>query len=312
MAAVDIVNVSVLENPATFTSPIQFEITYEVREALEDDIEWKVTYVGSAEDESYDQDLDVVLLPADAVGRFGFVLQVDAPKFELLPEEDVLGVTIILLSCSYKDKEFIRVGYYVNNEYVDPELAENPPAHALVHKIVRNIGADQPRVTKFPHKFDFVGDATTVDGQSAKCMTDMDMDMDEPYWGNNEEAKNTSNVPMICAMCQKDSFYIKQVPVQGYILCTGAVHVKPCSHRGRLPSQLNNMPMRKFHGEVSGGSFHESVPEQPYLCLKVRVTGQHPRALLAATALSSVTFEVVHWYVSAPGFRSALTMPLPC
>lgn len=33
----------------------------------------------------------------------------------------------MLLTCSYRQQEFIRVGYYVNNEYVDPEVRENPP-----------------------------------------------------------------------------------------------------------------------------------------------------------------------------------------
>uniref|UniRef100_A0A7S0ZH16 Anti-silencing function protein 1 n=1 Tax=Timspurckia oligopyrenoides TaxID=708627 RepID=A0A7S0ZH16_9RHOD len=162
MAAVDIFNVNVLDNPALFMHPLSFEITYEVREPLIEDIEWKVVYVGSAEDESYDQELESVLLPADTMGRFGFVLQVDAPRVEKLPVDDILGVTVILLSCSYKEKEFIRVGYYVNNEYTDPELIENPPATPQIDKLYRNIGADQPRVTKFAHKFDFSSDETPV------------------------------------------------------------------------------------------------------------------------------------------------------
>ena len=41
---------------------------------------------------------------------------------------DAVGVTVVLLTCSYRTKEFIRVGYYVNNEYNDPELKENPPS----------------------------------------------------------------------------------------------------------------------------------------------------------------------------------------
>ena len=34
----------------------------------------------------------------------------------------------MLLTCSYKSQEFIRVGYYVNNEYADPDMKENPPS----------------------------------------------------------------------------------------------------------------------------------------------------------------------------------------
>lgn len=36
MAAVDIYDVKVLENPAMFSTPLQFEITYEVRETLKE------------------------------------------------------------------------------------------------------------------------------------------------------------------------------------------------------------------------------------------------------------------------------------
>lgn len=119
------------------------------------DIEWKVIYVGSAEDETHDQELDAVLLPASNPGRFKFVLQVDSPKPSLIPPSDLIGVTIILLTCSYKDAEFVRVGYYVSNEYPTPELNETPPSTPMVDQIKRTIASHDPRVTKFPHKFDF-------------------------------------------------------------------------------------------------------------------------------------------------------------
>lgn len=112
-------------------------------------------YVGSAEDESRDQELDAVLLPADNPGRFRFVLQVDAPKPSLIPSGDITGVTIVLLTCSYLNAEFVRVGYYVSNEYPTPELNENPPPTPVVADLTRQIAAHDPRVTKFPHKFDF-------------------------------------------------------------------------------------------------------------------------------------------------------------
>ncbi len=75
--------------------------------------------------------------------------QAPAPKKELLPEEDVLGVTVVLLICSYRDKEFVRVGYYVNNEYKDEEMKANPPSSVDFPAISRSILADKPRVTRF-------------------------------------------------------------------------------------------------------------------------------------------------------------------
>ena len=50
-------------------------------------------------------------------------------------------------------QEFIRVGYYVNNDYDDEQLREEPPTKVLVDRVQRNILADKPRVTKFPINF---------------------------------------------------------------------------------------------------------------------------------------------------------------
>ena len=48
MAAVSLLNVAVRNNPAPFTAPYEFEITFECLEQLSKDLEWKLTYVGSA------------------------------------------------------------------------------------------------------------------------------------------------------------------------------------------------------------------------------------------------------------------------
>ena len=58
---------------------------------------------------------------------FVFFKQADAPNTGLIPESDAVGVTVVLITCTYRGQEFIRIGYYVNNEYTDPELRENPP-----------------------------------------------------------------------------------------------------------------------------------------------------------------------------------------
>lgn len=55
-----------------------------------------------------------------------------------IPREDVVGVTVVLLTCSYRQQEFIRVGYYVNNEYMDPEIRENPPQEPDFDKVFSN------------------------------------------------------------------------------------------------------------------------------------------------------------------------------
>ena len=112
MAAINITNVQVLDNPTIFTNPFQFEIEYECLYDLKDDLEWKLIYVGSAETEKHDQVLDSVLVGPVYAGGYRFVFQANPPDVSKLPTEDVVGVTVVFLSCSYRGEEFIRVGYY--------------------------------------------------------------------------------------------------------------------------------------------------------------------------------------------------------
>lgn len=144
-----------MDNPAQFHSPFSFEITFECLLPLEEDLEWKVLYVGSAEDTTHDQVLDEILLGPIPVGINKFILQADAPDISQIPNEDILGVTVVLVTCSYREKEFVRVGYYVNNEY-DDEMYDDgttvggPPKPLDMNKVRRIVLADKPRVTRFP------------------------------------------------------------------------------------------------------------------------------------------------------------------
>ncbi|KAK8758754.1 histone chaperone asf1 [Amblyomma americanum] len=154
MAKVHVCNVVVLDNPSLFFNPFQFEITFECIEDLKEDLEWKIIYVGSAESEDYDQILDTVFVGPVPEGRHMFVFQADPPDPNKIPVQDAVGVTVVLLTCSYRGKEFIRVGYYVNNEYTDPELKENPPSTPQFDRLQRNILATNPRVTRFKIDWD--------------------------------------------------------------------------------------------------------------------------------------------------------------
>lgn len=168
MAKVQVTNVTVLDNPANFLNPFQFEITFECAENLTEDLEWKIIYVGSAETEDYDQTLDSVLVGPVSQGRHMFVFQAEPPKPALIPQGDILGVTVVLITCSYRSQEFIRVGYYVNNEYSDPELiecneSEKQPTVPQFDKVMRNILHSKPRVTRFTIDWD---DPPLVDSEN--------------------------------------------------------------------------------------------------------------------------------------------------
>ena len=77
--------------------------------------------MGSVESESYDQVLDSVMVGPVPKGVSQFIFDAPAPDWTKMPKNQILGVTVLFLSCLFKDKEFLRIGYYVHNEYDDPD-----------------------------------------------------------------------------------------------------------------------------------------------------------------------------------------------
>jgi histone chaperone ASF1 len=94
--------------------------------------------------------------------------QAPAPAADLIPDkvivlhssrelnrtsQDLLDVTVLLLTCSCKNQEFIRIGYYVNNDFgSNQQLVENPPEQVRPHlKDIRReiVNRENPRVTRF-------------------------------------------------------------------------------------------------------------------------------------------------------------------
>ena len=83
------------------------------------------------------------------------VLQASPPDLLKIPADDRLGVTAVIVTCSYREKEFIRVGYYVNNELLVPVAeGEEVPVPVDPSLLRRNVLVDQPRVTRFPISWD--------------------------------------------------------------------------------------------------------------------------------------------------------------
>ncbi|CAG8435347.1 7500_t:CDS:2 [Funneliformis mosseae] len=150
MSVVNIINIKVINNPTLFTADYQFEITFECISELVD---------GSSESKEYDQVLDSIMVGPVPPGVNQFIFQAPAPNPDRIPPSDLLDVTVIIITCSYRDQEFVRVGYYVNNEYIEEELRENPPDKVIFDKLYRNILADKPRVTRMPIKWDDLRDS---------------------------------------------------------------------------------------------------------------------------------------------------------
>ncbi|EGF82969.1 hypothetical protein BATDEDRAFT_8712, partial [Batrachochytrium dendrobatidis JAM81] len=148
----------VLNDPAPFLAPLQFEITFEVVSEVKEDLEFKVIYVGSAQTQEFDQILESVMVGPVPVGVSKFVLEAPAPNPDKIPRTDALGVTVLFLSVLYMGREFVRVGYYVNNSVMDESLVElydpeNPPTTIDFNVLKRSILAEKPKVTRFQIKW---------------------------------------------------------------------------------------------------------------------------------------------------------------
>ncbi|RPB25485.1 histone deposition protein Asf1 [Terfezia boudieri ATCC MYA-4762] len=154
MSIISLLNVNVLNNPANFMDKYQFEITFECLEQLSKDLEFKLTYVGSATSSEHDQELDSLFVGPIPVGVNKFIFEADPPNLSRIPSSEILGVTVLLLTAAYDGREFVRVGYYTNNEYDSEEMNKEPPNKPAVERIVRNVLAEKPRVTRFAIKWD--------------------------------------------------------------------------------------------------------------------------------------------------------------
>jgi histone chaperone ASF1 len=90
------------------------------------------------------------------LGVCSFDLVVDSPDPAKIPNDEFLGVTVVMVQALYKGKEFVRVGYYVKVEYADEKLRDEPPAveRPDVELLQRNILANEPRVTRYLIEWD--------------------------------------------------------------------------------------------------------------------------------------------------------------
>lgn len=55
MSIVGVTNVVVQRNPAALSDPFELEVSFECLEDLQEDLEWKLVYVGDPEDKTKDQ-----------------------------------------------------------------------------------------------------------------------------------------------------------------------------------------------------------------------------------------------------------------
>ena len=128
------------------------------------------------------------------VGINKFVLQAPAPEHTKIPITDLIGVTVVLVTCSFMDHEFVRIGYYVNNEYSEHYEEGTLPNPFEINKLTRNILAAEPRVTRFA--IDWTGGNAPVqmEGEEGGEVDETDaLDLDEMENGEEDDEGSEDN-----------------------------------------------------------------------------------------------------------------------
>ncbi|GET88062.1 anti-silencing protein asf 1-like [Leishmania tarentolae] len=137
-------------NPDAYTNQLHWRMRLEAARSLPQTISVSFVWVGSASSSQYDQVLDDFEVGPLEKGITEFTLECDAPQMELVPAEDVMGVTILLISFQYRGQEFLRVGYYTQVAYFDSQLNQNPPMPPRQELLGRFVAMPQPAVTVTP------------------------------------------------------------------------------------------------------------------------------------------------------------------
>ncbi|SOV79323.1 histone chaperone ASF1, putative [Plasmodium sp. gorilla clade G3] len=152
MSEVNVTKVIVNNPICDILDPFVFTIEFEALNKLEADLEWKIFYISAVNNEgesNQDIELDNIFLGPIERGVMMFDYAVNPPDYKNMDIDSVLGLQAILISANYKEKEFIRIAYYMNSFYKDMELRENPPVVPQYDKICRHIFVENPRIVKF-------------------------------------------------------------------------------------------------------------------------------------------------------------------
>ncbi|KAF3908920.1 hypothetical protein AA313_de0208994 [Arthrobotrys entomopaga] len=160
-SVVTLKSVEYVNNPAKYTDNYQLRITFGSTEALKNDISWKLLYIASPNDVDAEQELEEVLAGPVPIGDSTITFEPPAPNTNLIPAENLLGVAALILVGSYNEREFIRVGYYQNTQYMDENMNENPPAVPVLSELTRDIN-NKPRITRIQINWDEDSNASTA------------------------------------------------------------------------------------------------------------------------------------------------------
>ena len=135
-------------NPALYTDPFTFAFTVNVIDSLSEDLEVLFVWVGSADNPANDQKLEELIYGPLQLGTNVFVAEVPPPRYDIIPECDILGETLLLVSLRYCDDEFFRISYWVNVSYISPVDNSDVPLSICIDRIGRTLSEPSMLVTQ--------------------------------------------------------------------------------------------------------------------------------------------------------------------
>jgi histone chaperone ASF1 len=145
-------------NPQRYAEMYQWRMKVEVLSQLTEPVTISFLWAGSSNDESFDQVLDEVEVGPLVVGPNEFVISHEAPDWRRIPQQELLGVTLLVMHFSYRGNAFLRVGYYTNVALLNAKGEMVTEAVAVTEEnapnLARNVLFEKPYVRTFPIAWD--------------------------------------------------------------------------------------------------------------------------------------------------------------
>lgn len=94
-----------------------FNLTFNCKSAIDDDVEFEIAYIGDAYSDSHDQRICHNVIGPLQEGLLSFDLETTPIDLTKIPIKTLFGITTILIVGKFRGKEFIRIGYVINVEY---------------------------------------------------------------------------------------------------------------------------------------------------------------------------------------------------
>lgn len=94
-----------------------FNLTFNNKSEINDDVEFEITYFGDAYSDNHDQRICHNVIGPLQEGMLSFDLETTPIDLTKIPIKTLFGLTTILIIGKFKSEQFIRIGYVVNVEY---------------------------------------------------------------------------------------------------------------------------------------------------------------------------------------------------